>query len=66
VLARRFIAFVIDIVIMILPVAFAAVFIFFLGLVTFLLGWAPGPAHGAPAGLKRQGLRRMDFQREDV
>jgi len=40
VLARRFIAFVIDIVIIMLPVAFAAVFIFFLGLVTFLLGWA--------------------------
>ena len=43
VLARRFIAFVIDIVIIMLPVAFAAVFIFFLGLVTFLLGWAPKP-----------------------
>jgi uncharacterized RDD family membrane protein YckC len=40
VLARRFIAFVVDIVIIMLPVAFAAVFIFFLGLVTFLLGWA--------------------------
>ena len=40
VLARRFIAFAIDIVIIMLPVAFAAVFIFFLGLVTFLLGWA--------------------------
>jgi uncharacterized RDD family membrane protein YckC len=40
VLARRFIAFVIDLVIIMLPVAFAAVFIFFLGLVTFLLGWA--------------------------
>ena len=40
VLARRLIAFVIDIVIIMLPVAFAAVFIFFLGLVTFFLGWA--------------------------
>ncbi len=40
VLARRCLAFVIDIVIIMLPVAFAAVFIFFLGLVTFLLGWA--------------------------
>jgi uncharacterized RDD family membrane protein YckC len=39
VLARRFIAFVIDILIIMLPVAFAAIFIFFLGLVTFLLGW---------------------------
>jgi len=40
VLARRLIAFVIDIVIIMLPVALGAVFIFFLGLVTFLLGWA--------------------------
>jgi uncharacterized RDD family membrane protein YckC len=40
VLARRFIAFVIDVVIILLPVALAAVFIFFLGLVTFLIGWA--------------------------
>jgi uncharacterized RDD family membrane protein YckC len=40
VLTRRFTAFVIDLVIIVLPVAFAAVFIFFLGLVTFLLGWA--------------------------
>jgi uncharacterized RDD family membrane protein YckC len=39
VLARRLIAFAIDIVIIMLPVAVAAVFIFFLGLVTFLLGW---------------------------
>jgi uncharacterized RDD family membrane protein YckC len=40
VLARRLIAFVIDMVIIMLPVVFAAIFIFFLGLVTFLLGWA--------------------------
>jgi uncharacterized RDD family membrane protein YckC len=40
VLARRFIAFLIDLVIILLPIACAAVFIFFLGLVTFLLGWA--------------------------
>jgi uncharacterized RDD family membrane protein YckC len=40
VLGRRFIAFVLDVVIIMLPVAFAAVLIFFLGLVTFLLGWA--------------------------
>jgi uncharacterized RDD family membrane protein YckC len=40
VLARRFIAFVIDLLVIMLPVAFAAVLIFFLGLVTFLLGWA--------------------------
>jgi uncharacterized RDD family membrane protein YckC len=38
--SRRFIAFVIDVVIILLPVALAAVFIFVLGLVTFLLGWA--------------------------
>jgi uncharacterized RDD family membrane protein YckC len=40
VLARRLIAFAIDIVVIMLPVALAAIFIFFLGLVTFLLGWA--------------------------
>jgi uncharacterized RDD family membrane protein YckC len=40
VLVRRFIAFVIDLVIIMVPVAFAAVLIFFLGLVTFMLGWA--------------------------
>ena len=40
VLARRFIAFIIDLVIIAVPVALAAVFIFFLGLVTFFLGWA--------------------------
>ncbi|HEY6259093.1 MAG TPA: RDD family protein [Xanthobacteraceae bacterium] len=40
VLARRLIAFTIDVFIVMLPVAFAAVLIFFLGLVTFLLGWA--------------------------
>jgi uncharacterized RDD family membrane protein YckC len=40
VLARRLIAFVIDIVIIMLPIVFAAVFIFFLGLVTFFVGWA--------------------------
>jgi uncharacterized RDD family membrane protein YckC len=40
ILARRFIAFVIDVFIILVPVAFAAVFIFFLGLVTFFLGWA--------------------------
>jgi len=40
VLARRLIAFMIDVVIILLPVLFAAIFIFVLGLVTFLLGWA--------------------------
>ena len=39
VLARRTIAFFIDIVIILLPVVFAAVFIFVFGLLTFGLGW---------------------------
>jgi uncharacterized RDD family membrane protein YckC len=40
VMARRVIAFIIDVVIIVLPVAFAAIFIFILGLVTFFIGWA--------------------------
>jgi uncharacterized RDD family membrane protein YckC len=40
VLARRFVAFLIDVVIIMVPVALAAIFIFFFGLVTLLLGWA--------------------------
>jgi uncharacterized RDD family membrane protein YckC len=39
VLARRCIAFVIDVLIITIPVLFAAVFIFMLGLITFGLGW---------------------------
>jgi uncharacterized RDD family membrane protein YckC len=39
VLARRMIAFVIDVAIIIVPVAFACIFIFFFGIVTFGLGW---------------------------
>jgi uncharacterized RDD family membrane protein YckC len=39
VLPRRLIAFAIDLVIIMLPVALAAILIFFLGLVTFFLGW---------------------------
>jgi uncharacterized RDD family membrane protein YckC len=39
VLARRSMAFVIDVVIITIPVIFAAVFIFVLGIVTFGLGW---------------------------
>src|SRR3989440_1754729 len=39
VLARRCIAFVIDVVIIAIPVLFAAVFIFIFGLVTLGLGW---------------------------
>src|SRR5438309_8476481 len=40
VLARRSIAFLIDVVIIAIPVVFAAIFIFVFGLVTFGLGWA--------------------------
>ena len=40
VLARRSIAFLIDVVIIAIPVVFAAVFIFVFGLVTLGLGWA--------------------------
>jgi uncharacterized RDD family membrane protein YckC len=39
VLARRCIAFLIDLVIIAIPVLFAGVFIFMVGLVTFGLGW---------------------------
>ena len=40
VLARRVIAFVIDVIIIASPLVAAAIFIFLLGLVTFGLGWA--------------------------
>jgi uncharacterized RDD family membrane protein YckC len=43
VLARRLVAFAIDLVIITVPIAFAAIFVFFLGLVTFFLGWALFP-----------------------
>src|SRR5438270_13068260 len=39
VLARRVIAFLIDLVIISVPAGFAALFIFMIGLVTFGLGW---------------------------
>lgn len=39
VLARRTIAFFIDVVVILIPVVFAAVFIFVFGLLTFGLGW---------------------------
>jgi uncharacterized RDD family membrane protein YckC len=39
VLARRVVAFVIDLVIIALPLVAAAMFIFFLGLITFGFGW---------------------------
>jgi uncharacterized RDD family membrane protein YckC len=40
VLARRFVAFVIDLVIIALPLIGATIFVFILGLITFGLGWA--------------------------
>src|SRR5262245_35797402 len=40
VLARRCIAFLIDVVVIFIPVVFAAIFIFIFGLVTLGLGWA--------------------------
>jgi uncharacterized RDD family membrane protein YckC len=40
VLARRCIAFVIDVIILAIPVLFAAMFIFIFGLITLGLGWA--------------------------
>jgi uncharacterized RDD family membrane protein YckC len=39
VLARRMIAFMIDIAVIMVPVVFAWVFVFFFGIVTFGLGW---------------------------
>jgi uncharacterized RDD family membrane protein YckC len=39
VLARRMIAFIIDLAVIMVPVVFAWVFIFFFGIVTFGLGW---------------------------
>ena len=40
VLARRIVAFVIDVVIIFVPVVFASIFIFMFGIVTLGLGWA--------------------------
>src|SRR3954447_21858375 len=40
VLARRLLAFIIDVVIISIPVLFATIFVFIFGLVTFGLGWA--------------------------
>jgi uncharacterized RDD family membrane protein YckC len=40
VLARRCLAFVIDVVIIVIPIVFAALFIFVIGLFTLGLGWA--------------------------
>jgi len=40
VLARRFVAFLIDVTIIAIPVMFAAVFIFIVGVVTLGIGWA--------------------------
>jgi uncharacterized RDD family membrane protein YckC len=40
VLARRFIAFLIDVTVIVIPVVFAAIFIFIIGIITLGLGWA--------------------------
>jgi uncharacterized RDD family membrane protein YckC len=40
VLARRVLAFFIDVILIVIPVVFAGLFIFVFGLVTFGLGWA--------------------------
>jgi uncharacterized RDD family membrane protein YckC len=40
VLARRFIAFLIDVTVIVVPVIFAAIFIFIIGIITLGLGWA--------------------------
>jgi uncharacterized RDD family membrane protein YckC len=40
VLARRCLAFVIDVVVIVIPIVFAALFIFVIGLFTLGLGWA--------------------------
>jgi len=77
VLARRVIAFFIDIVIIVIPAVFAAIFIFMFGLVTLGLGWALfwllwpatviwaifyyGLTFGAPASATI-GMRVMDLE----
>jgi uncharacterized RDD family membrane protein YckC len=40
VLARRFVAFLIDVTILAIPVMFAAIFIFIFGVITLGIGWA--------------------------
>src|SRR3979409_2456971 len=77
VLARRFIAFLIDVTIIAIPVMFAAVFIFIFGVVTLGIGWvlywllSPGAViwavvyygltFGAPASATI-GMRVMDLE----
>src|SRR5262249_21864400 len=77
VLARRCIAFVIDLIIIAIPVVFAAAFIFIVGLVTLGLGWilywllSPasviwaicyyGLTFGSPASATI-GMRAMDYR----
>jgi uncharacterized RDD family membrane protein YckC len=77
VLARRILAFTIDVVIIFLPVALAAIFIFFFGIITlgfgFALYWLLGPGAtiwaviyyavtlGSPASATL-GMRVMDIQ----
>ena len=71
VLARRVVAFIIDLIIIVLPLVVAAIFIFFLGLITFGLGramfWLLSPAsiiwalfyYGTPTVLTLQGKNRL-------
>ena len=77
VLARRVVAFIIDLIIIVLPLVVAAIFIFFLGLITFGLGWAMfwllspasiiwalfyyGMTLGSPASAT-MGMRSMDLE----
>jgi uncharacterized RDD family membrane protein YckC len=77
VLARRFVAFCVDIVIIVIPAALAAIFIFLFGLVTLGFGWALyfllwpatvvwalfyyGLTFGAPASATI-GMRVMDLE----
>ena len=77
VLARRVLAFFIDVILIAIPVLFAGLFIFVFGLVTFGLGWAPywllcpaaviwalvyyGVTFGSPASATI-GMRAMDIE----
>ena len=54
VLARRVVAFIIDLIITVLPLAVAAIFIFFLGLITF--GARLGHVLAVVAGLHHLGV----------
>jgi uncharacterized RDD family membrane protein YckC len=77
VLARRVVAFIIDVIVIAIPLLIASIFIFVLGLITFGLGWALfwllspasvvwalvyyGVAFGSPASATL-GMRVMDIE----